>query len=202
MNIATTAFLGVFLCGVVIVPSALAAPGDGRGKVEIACRTHKVVFTQDESGKYVPTTEVSVDGGWVPMFDAGGPILSGPSFDLYPTSFKVLSAIGKRQSILFQGRHNKPSYDWDLLVEADPNGSLIKFVVTCHLLSDLTMSAGPEPTAAFWMNKPEAALTVDQGPMSIYRSRRGGVPYGFGFPAAYLWDDGQEAVTFFDFTPV
>ena len=202
MNNSTTAFLGVFLYGIVILPSALAAQDDGRRKVEIACRTHKVVFTQDESGKYIPTTEVSVDGNWVPMFDAGRPILSGPSFDLYPTSFKVLSATEKHKSILFQGRHNKPSYDWDLLVEADPKDSLIKFVVTCHLLSDLTMTAGPEPTAAFWMNKPEAACTVDQGPMSIYRSHSGGVPYGFGFPAAYLWDDGKEAVTFFDFTPV
>jgi hypothetical protein len=41
-------------------------------------------------------------------------------------------------------------------------------------------------------------VRVDQGPDSIYGAA--GIPHGYGFPAAYLWDDRFEAAVFFDMT--
>jgi len=144
------------------------------------------------------TTFVRKSGSWVPFFDGGHPLLEGAAFNLEPDTYAVQEDSDTRKAVLFAGIHPTEGYNWDALVEANAGSPMIKFTVTCHLSSALSIASEPQPTAAFWMNKPSADVLVEQGPMSIY----GGTNYGLGFPAAYLWDQGKEAVVFFDMTPM
>lgn len=190
------------VCGWLLGGGVAQAQAAGDAAVEIAAATHKLVFMRDAGGRYAPASFVRSGAAWTPFFDGGGPLLSGPSFDLYPTTARLVEDTATRKAVQLAGEHASPPYAWEALVEAQPTGAFITVTVTCHLPAGLQLSGAPEPTAALWLAQPAVALTLDQGPMSIYRSYRGGCPNGFGFPAAYLWDAGREAVVFVDFTPM
>lgn len=188
--------------GAYIVPKEKKMPLElvtSRQGFEISNEVQKIAFRKDAKGQLILTTYVAKGSLWEPMFDAGRPLVEGSLFDLLPTEYKIVENSAERKAVLLQGAHKDPSYDWDVLVEDNADSPLIKFVVTCHLSSDLTISS-PQPTVAFWMNQPAATLTVDQGPGSIYG--KAGIPHCFGFPAAYLWHQGKEAVVFFNMTPM
>ena len=131
------------------------------------------------------------------MFDADGPILRGSCFDLYPTWARIARNDVSEKALLLGGHHENPSYDWVLRVEASDRSPLIKFRLSCFLKADMTLP-DPQPSAVLCMSaSPE--VTIDQGTESIYVST--GIPRCYGFPAAYLWRDGMEAVIFFNMTP-
>ncbi|MHB8627022.1 MAG: hypothetical protein ACYDEO_12550 [Aggregatilineales bacterium] len=177
----------------------LAFPESG---VEISTQNQKVSFLpdRDASGSqsarnYLLTTHVRHDDRWEPMFGAKQTLLSGPDFELIPTTFNVIENSSRRIAILLSGAHTSPDYNWDVLVEAYEDNPWLRFRITCHLNTELTISS-PEPSAGLWMGEPADRVTVDQGPISIY----GGHSWGNSFPAAYLWADGKEAVIFFNLT--
>lgn len=164
-------------------------------RVELATDQQRMVFTLAD-GTFALTTDVRDGGAWRPLFDAAQPVLDGPLFGLRPSSYAVVSDDAERKAVEFAGHHRQPDYDWSLRVEASTGSPLIHVVVTCHLLAPLTLDA-PQPTVALWM-RGRPAFHLDQGPDSIYGSA--GIPFGFGFPAAYLWDAGREAAVFFGMT--
>jgi len=166
--------------------------------VEIIIDHQKIVFLKENGeNKFLMFTYVRFDDTWLPMFDAGKPLVSGPSFDLYPTEYEVIKDSKDHAAILLKGMHNNPDYEWDAVVEAEKGNPWIRFRINCHLTSPLTITV-PEPSFCFWMNKDRAEFSIDQGPESIY----GNNTWGNSFPAAYLWDDKREAIVFFDMSPV
>jgi hypothetical protein len=173
----------------------LAAGGD---RVELATETQKLVFAR-VADVFVLTTSVREGGGWRPLFDSGRPVMEGSLFNLQPTGYTIPLDAPDRKIVEFSGSHAQPSYAWTMRVEANAGSPLIRFTVTCHLPASLALDA-PQPVVALWMNQAEPAFQLDQGPDSIYGSA--GVPYNFGFPAAYLWDDRREAAVFFNMTPM
>ncbi len=182
------------------VSCALSDPGlsSSPGETEVTCGAQKVTFTKEPSGEFRVDTFVRDSGTWKPMFDGRRPLVIGPDFDLKPTTCQCVADTPQRKAVLLTGRQATRGYNWDVLVEATAGSPFIRFLITCHLATDLTISV-PQPAVALWTRRPSAAVTVDQGPESIYG--RLGVLYGMGFPAAYLWEEGREAVVFFNPTP-
>lgn len=177
----------------VAAPALVSEPG----RVVVAIAGQRVEFTRVR-GEFVLTTAVWTGATWQPLFDAGRPLLDGPLFGGQPTSYTVRDDSPERKAVEFVGRHTQPDYDWTLVVEARAGLPLLRLVVTCRLRQPLRLTS-PQPAAALWL-RGAAALQVDQGPDSIYG--RLGIPFGFGFPAAYLWDDGREAAVFCNGTPM
>lgn len=170
----------------------------GPSEVDLSNACQRLRFTR-QGGAFTLYTFVREGGGWRPLFDAGRPLVEGPSFNLRPTRYRVLLDRTDRKAVQFAGEHPDLHYPWTLDVDAAAGTPLFHFRLTCELPSPLPLSV-PQPTVALWLTKPEPAFHLDQGPDSIYGSA--GIPHGYGFPAAYLWDAGREAAIFFDMTPV
>ncbi|MBX7207233.1 MAG: hypothetical protein K1X78_02885 [Verrucomicrobiaceae bacterium] len=167
-------------------------------RVELATEQQKLVFTQT-NGVFTLSTFVRDDQEWRAMFDAGQPLLEGPLFNLLPSRYAVLEDAHDRKTVEFGGKHRQPDYDWTMRVETTADSPLFRFVITCHLTAPLMLEK-PQPVVALWMQQSNIAFHLDQGPDSIYGSA--GIPHGYGFPAAYLWDDRREAAVFFNMTPM
>ena len=167
-------------------------------RVELATERQKLVFLRT-AGVFVLTTFVRDGQQWRALFDAGRPLLEGPLFNLQPIHYTVQTDAPERKAVEFSGRHRQPDYDWAMRVEAAADSPLFRFAVTCHLPEPLTLDA-PQPVVALWMRQAKPAFHLDQGPDSIYGSV--GIPHCYGFPAAYLWDEGREAAVFFNMTPM
>ena len=198
--------IALIFSALLLVPLAVLHAGDTltltqvaeAGRVELATERQKLVFART-GGVFVLSTFVRDGQDWRPMFNAGRPLLEGPLFNLQPTRYAVLTDTPGRKTVEFSGNHRQPDYGWALRVEMTAGSSLFRFVITCRLPASLTLKS-PQPVVALWMQQSNAAFHLDQGPDSIYGS--GGIPHGFGFPAAYLWDDGREAAVFFNLTPM
>lgn len=167
-------------------------------RVELATEQQKLVFSRSD-GIFVLTTFVRDGQVWRALFDAGRPLLEGPLFNLQPIRYTVQTDAPERKAVEFSGRHRQPDYDWAMRVELAADSPLFRFAITCHLPEPLTLDA-PQPIVALWMRQSKEAFHLDQGPDSIYGST--GIPHGYGFPAAYLWDDKREAAVFFNMTPM
>lgn len=167
-------------------------------RVELATEQQRLDFTRTD-GVYILSTFVRDGQKWRAMFDAGRPVLEGPCFNLQPSRYAVLSDAPDRKAVEFSGNHHQPDYDWTMRVEATADNPMFRFVITCHLTTPLTLES-PQPVVALWMQQSNTAFHLDQGPDSIYGSA--GIPHGYGFPAAYLWDDRREAAVFFNMTPM
>ena len=167
-------------------------------RVELATQKQKLVFAQT-GGVFLLTTLVRDGQEWRPLFDAGRPLLEGPLFGSQPTRYTVLTSLPERKVVEFGGRHREPEYDWSMRVEATADSPLFRFTITCQLPGPLTLDT-PQPVVALWMRHATPAFHLDEGPDSIYGSA--GIPHGYGFPAAYLWDAGREAAVFFNMTPM
>ena len=168
--------------------------------LEISNEVQKISFLRDTHGARAEavlwlSTSVRRGDRWEVVFGSRQPLLSGPDFDLLPTAYEVVENSSRRIAVLLTGIHTKPDYTWDLLVEALEGSPWFRLRITCHLNSDLIISA-PEPTAALWLDKADDMLAVDQGPVSIY----GGHSWGNSFPAAYLWEANKESIIFFNIT--
>lgn len=155
-------------------------------RVILAKGDQRVLFTQHD-GSYHLTTEVKVGGRWQPFFDLERPLLLGSQLDLRLTRYTME---GKRRLVFNDGL---------LTVEADASTPLLHFTLRYPLPAPLTLNT-PQPTVALWRRETPTAFHLDQGPESIYGSA--GIPHNFGFPAAYLWDEGSEAAVFFAMTPM
>jgi hypothetical protein len=167
-------------------------------RVELATERQKLVFSRTD-GSFALTTYVRMGEQWRALFDAGRPLLEGPCFNLQPTHYSVQADAPERKVVVFRGRHLHPDYDWELRVEAAADSPLFRFAITCTLPAPLVLDA-PQPIVALWMQQAKPAYQLDQGPDSIYGSA--GIPHCYGFPAAYLWDQGREAAVFFNMTPM
>lgn len=167
-------------------------------RLELATERQKLVFEKRDD-VFALTTFVKDGQTWRALFDAGRPVLEGPLFGSQPLGYTVRTDAHDRKEVEFSGRHHRPDYDWTMRVEATADSPLFRFLLTCHLTEPQRLEA-PQPVAALWMRQSAAAFRLDQGPDSIYGSA--GVPHGFGFPAAYLWDDRREAAVFFNMTPM
>lgn len=82
---------------------------------------------------------------------------------------------------------------WSLRTEANLGGPAIRFVLTVNLEKPVPITG---ETTLLGVLVPNAKVTSDQGPMSIY----GGNIYGAGFPVSYAWQPGVETAVFFDLT--
>jgi hypothetical protein len=167
-------------------------------RVELATERQKLVFSRT-GGVFVLTTFVRDGQQWRALFDAGRPLLEGPLFNLQPIRYTVQADGPERKVVEFSGRHRQPDYDWGMRVEAAADSPLFRFAITCHLPEPLSLDA-PQPVVALWMRQAKPTFHLNQGPDSIYGSA--GIPHCYGFPAAYLWDDGREAAVFFNMTPM
>ncbi len=167
--------------------------------VELANAAQKLTFIKDLSGKFRVSTAVSDGTIWRPFFDAQRPLIEGAAFNLEPNSYTVLTNTGAKKTVRFQGARTSPSYAFDLLVEMETGTGLARFELISHLTNGLTLS-GQQPTVGLWMNRSSAQYVMTQGPLSATRVA---FPPNFnvGFPAAYLYDQQQEAAIFFDLTP-
>ena len=194
------------LASVLLIPLAALQAGESPkpalltepDRVELTAERQKLVFTRVQ-GVFVLTTFVRDGQAWRALFDAGRPLLEGPLFNLQPSRYAVQTDAPDRKTVEFSGSHRQPDYDWAMRVEAATDSPLFRFTITCHLPAPLNLEA-PQPVVALWMRQPKEAFHLDQGPDSIYGSA--GIPHGYGFPAAYLWDDRREAAVFFNMTPM
>lgn len=167
--------------------------------VELANDVQKVSFNKGSDGKFHISTAVWDGSNWRSFFDAQHPLIEGSAFNLEPTSYTVLTNSAAKKSVKFQGSRIFPTYSFDITVDMDSGSDLAKFAIISHLSSGLTLS-GQQPTVGLWMNRASAQYVMQQGPPSATRVA---FPPDFnvGFPAAYLWDQQQEAAIFFDMTP-
>jgi len=166
--------------------------------IEISNSFQRIMLSKERNGDgLLFSTSVRRKDSWQPLFDAGRPILEGPDFDLIPTEYETVNESPQHAAILLKGIHTRPVYEWDALIEAKENSPWFRIRITCHLKNDLAISC-PEPSAALWIKRKSADVTVDQGPVSIY----GGNSWGNSFPAAYLWSEGKEAIIFVNPTPM
>jgi hypothetical protein len=167
--------------------------------VELANPVQKLSFTKGADGKFHLTTLVWDGSTWRYLFDGQHPLIEGAAFNLEPTSYLVLTNSAARKSVKFQGSRAFPTYAFDITVDMDSSSDLAKFSIVSHLTSGLTLG-GQQPTIGLWMNRASAQYVMHQGPPS---ATRGAFPpdSNCGFPAAYLWDQQQEAAIFFDLTP-
>lgn len=153
-------------------------------------------ISDDQTSVYRPSVLVQASvGDWEEIFDGQIPLIRGAQFDLEPTAYTVTADEPAHKALLFTGYNKKENYDWQLLVEATDERPMIHFELTCHLTSSLELEV-LQPDIALWRSGGPPELFIEQGPMSIYGS------YGYCFPAAYLWDKGNEAVLYFDMTPM
>ncbi len=202
MSVSPSVLLTALLLAPLAVPHAAEASQvtlvAEPARAELATERQKLVFTRTDDG-FVLSTFVRHGQQWRAMFDGGRPLLAGPLFDLTPSSYVVLTDAPDQKAVEFRGKHCQPDYDWAMRVETTADSPLFRFVVTCHLTAPLTLES-PQPVVALWMQPSNTAFHLDQGPDSIYGSA--GIPHGYGFPAAYLWDDQREAAVFFNMTPM
>lgn len=189
---------GLLAVTFLVALAGTAAPRGGEpradGPFELVVGSQKVRFDRAPEG-YRISTSVRSGRGWRPLFEGDPPLVQGREFDLRADRCEVLEPNAR---LRLSGTHPREGYPWRLDVEARP--PFIRFRVTCALPRPLVLS-GLEPQFAFWMAQPGVALSVDQGPGSIYQ----GSPekeWGNSFPAAYLWDAGREAAIFFDMGPM
>lgn len=169
------------------------------GRVELVNAGQKLVFAHTAEGTFALTTFVLEGREWRALFDAGRPLLEGPSFGFQPSACAVLTNTPEQKRVEFTGHHRQPDYAYTLRVEADARSPLFRFLITCQLPSPLPLST-PQPVVALWRTRAAPAFHLDQGPDSIYGAA--GIPHAYGFPAAYLWDEGREAAVFFNLTPM
>jgi hypothetical protein len=167
--------------------------------VQLANDVQKVSFDKGPDGKFHVTTSVWDGSNWRPFFDAQRPLIEGSAFNLEPTSYTVRTNTATKKLVRFQGARTSPSYSFDLMVEMETGSDLARFELINHLTNGLTLS-GQQPTVGLWMNRPSAQWVMDQGGLSPTRVA---FPpdFNIGFPAAYLYDQQQEAAIFFDLTP-
>ena len=167
--------------------------------VQLANDVQQVSFDKGPDGKFHVTTSVWDGFNWRPFFDAQRPLIEGSAFNLEPTSYTVLTNTATKKSVRFQGSRTSPTYSFDLIVELETGSDLARFELISHLTNGLTLS-GQQPTVGLWMNRPSAQYVMHQGGLSATRVA---FPPDFnvGFPAAYLYDQQQEAAIFFDLTP-
>ncbi|MCX7018227.1 MAG: hypothetical protein WCK47_14160 [bacterium] len=142
---------------------------------------------------------MKTETGWQPLFDAKQPIVAGTEFNPVWHRIESVENTDQCKSLRLTGKDRKGNYDWEMSVRACLNSPLIEFTITANLPNDLTLTS-PQPDIALWTRQTTPTIVLNQGPDSIYGSS--GVPYGIGFPAAYLWQDGKEAFVFFDMTPM
>jgi hypothetical protein len=166
----------------------------------LANSTQRIRCDKTEGGGYRLATDIRHGTTWEPLFDGQLPLLQGSRFNLEPTACEVRENSATRKTLLLKGIHRAPDYPWEARIELQADSPLIKFVITCQLPADLKLDT-PQPTIALWMNQSTATLALDQGPVS-QTGEAYEVPFNFGFPAAYLWDRGREAVVFFNMTPM
>jgi hypothetical protein len=146
------------------------------------------------------TVNVRRNGAWVPMFDAEQPIAQGSLFNLLPTDYEIVTDDTQEKSVRFTGTHHAFSFPWQLEATADAVHPWFKFQLKAQLPSSLSVGS-IQPDMGFWTSTTNGpTINVDQGPLSIYRNI--GVPFPIGFPAAYLWQGGKEALIYFNATPM
>lgn len=165
--------------------------------VELTVDSQRVTFQRNAAGQFDVATSVQVDGRWEELFDARRPIVAGPLFDGRPTAYEVLADSPTHKAIRLAGQHGQDGPQFTLTVEASAGRPFVKFTCAATLPNDLTLDA-PQPTVALWMSR-QPALVLDQGPQSIYGPI--GIPWCMGFPAAYVYDGGREAMVFVNPTP-
>ncbi|MHB1463415.1 MAG: hypothetical protein ACYC1M_19175 [Armatimonadota bacterium] len=158
----------------------------------------RVTFARDASNRYMTSTSIRHGDRWEPFFGTSTPIVTGSSFNLIPSEAKVVRNTKVSKAVMLSGVHTNPDYNWDMLVETNSGTPMISFSITCHLHADMILP-NPQPSVALWMTETKPEVVVDQGPESIYGSL--GIPHNLGFPAAYLWHNGTEAMVYFDMTP-
>lgn len=196
----------LLLAALLLAPQSATHAGEWPGltlvadpaHVELATDRQKIVFTR-KNDAFVLTTLVRAGREWRALFDEGRPLLEGPLFHVQPDRYAVLTDAPDRKTVEFSGHHRQPDYDWTMCVDVVADSPLVRFTITCHLPEPMSVDA-PQPVVALWMRPSKDAIHLDQGPDSIYGSA--GVPHGYGFPAAYLWDAGREAAVFFNMTPM
>ena len=180
--------------------SALFAALDlktGPDRIELTVDAHRIVFERNADGEFDLVTFVGGDGQWRELFDARNPIVSGSMFNGKPTAYKVVADSPTHKSVRLTGRQKATGVDFSLTVESVAGTPLVRFTYASKLTRPLELDA-PQPTIGLWMSR-QPALTVDQGPVSIYGPI--GIPWCMGFPAAYAYDGGREAMVFFNLTP-
>jgi len=158
----------------------------------------RVEFRLNATGAVLaPVTYVGPADARQPVFGGTLPLVVGSVFDLAPTECRISDDTPWRKALSLRGRSALHGYEWECRVEASDATPLLHFVITIHLPDGLSLPE-PQPTVAMWMPGAADAVTVGQGPESIY----GPDAPILGFPAAYLWHAGAEAVVFFDMTPM
>ncbi|GAB4452319.1 MAG: hypothetical protein OHK0029_02990 [Armatimonadaceae bacterium] len=150
------------------------------------------------TGRLILRTFVRRAGKWAPVFDAGVPIVSGQGFDLAPNAYRVIEDSPAQKSLRLTGTQATLRYPFEMDISLHTGSPLIRFTVTCRL--DSPLSCSTQCDVGLWRNGPVPTVVLNQGPESIYRDSGGGAPFGYGFPAAYIWHDGVEAAIFFDLT--
>jgi len=202
------AFTGIALClrALCLVASWLAAWGADALAVDLDVTPQRIEVTgstqrwrcdRDPDGGFRLTTFVRGrinSSEWNPLFDAGRPLVEGADFDLVPTEISVDQSDAARVVLLLGGRQAEHGFPWEARVAFDDRTPLVHLIVTCHLAVPITLR-GLEPQLALWRRKPTVALALDQGPGSIDQGPAAR-QWGNSFPAAYLWDEGQEAALF------
>ncbi len=190
-------------CTCLLLIAVAAAPVDvpeltvNDDRIALAVGAQRATFDRsDDESTWRLATEVRTADRWRRLFS--GPVARGASFDLEASACRVAADEPGRKAVVLEGVHPRLGYPWDLLVEADDRAPLLRFRLTCRLEEPLLLE-GLEPVIALWLDREDVAFQVDQGPTSIYGDLS--VPHNYGFPAAYVWDDGVEAATFFNMTP-
>ncbi len=167
-------------------------------RVELTTHRQKLVFSQSD-GRFVLSTFVQDGAQWRELFNARRPLVEGSQFDLQPSRYSIDVDTARRKAVTFFGSHREPDFEWKMRVDAEADSPLVHFLIMCHLSHPLTLDEA-QPVVALWLRGGRVAFHLDQGPDSIYGSA--GIPHGYGFPAAYLWDDRREAAVFFNMTPM
>ncbi len=172
-----------------------------RGRdVDVVSRAAMVRVAFDAAlGAYRLSVLVRGEAGWEPLLDGGLPLLTGAGLDMAATQCAVEEDSDARKVVRLTGEPPASAQRCQVLIRADRTTPLIRLTVTAHLPSRLPLRA-PLPHIALWRTAATGEVTLDQGPDSIYRDAGGGVPFGFGFPAAYCWRKGVEAAVFVDMT--
>src|SRR5262245_34972177 len=167
--------------------------------VEIGNEVQTVSFDKGLDGKFHITTAVWDGSSWHPFLDAAHPLIEGSQFNLEPTTYSVLTNTATKKSVRLTGSRTSPSYSFDIGVEVDAASDLVKFQITSRLPGALNLMS-PQPTVGLWMNRPSPQWAMHQEPISATRGAYP-IPFNFGFPAAYLWDQDREAAIYFNMTP-
>ncbi len=169
-------------------------------QVELANNSQKISFAMGADGKFHLTTSVWDGTNWRSFFDGGQPLIVGPAFNFQPTAYSILTNLDTQKVVQLTGYSTNPVNSFQIQVGVQSGSPLARFEISSQISSDVTLST-PQPTVGFWMNRSSVQLLMDQGPPSATRGAYA-VPFNFGFPAAYLYDQNQEAAIFFDMTPM